>query len=177
MKMYRYLFTFPFLILVGSCFAAAQEPVLFDGTNPVVLSFQTAAGQSAVPSDDAIPRAQLITPEELNQSLKSAKQKPLILNVGPRSMFTQAHIPGAEYMGAGSSDAGQQKLRDRVKSLPKNSAIVIYCGCCPWGHCPNMHPAFQLLHSLGFTNVKAVYIANDFGTDWVNKGYPVAKGD
>ena len=80
-------------------------------------------------------------------------------------------------MGAGSSDAGQQKLRERVKSLPKNSAIVIYCGCCPWGHCPNMHPAFKTLHSLGFTNVKAVYIANDFGTDWVNKGYPVAKGE
>jgi len=40
-----------------------------------------------------------------------------------------------------------------------------------------MHPAFQVLHSLGFTNVKAVYIANDFGTDWVQKGYPVAKGE
>jgi rhodanese-related sulfurtransferase len=80
-------------------------------------------------------------------------------------------------MGAGSSDAGQQKLRDRVKGLPKNTAIVIYCGCCPWGHCPNIHPAFQALHSLGFTNVKAVYIANDFGTDWVQKGYPVAKGE
>ena len=80
-------------------------------------------------------------------------------------------------MGAGSSDAGQQRLRERVKSLPKNTAIVIYCGCCPWGHCPNMRPAYALLHSLGFTNVKALYIADNFGTDWVNKGYPVAKGD
>lgn len=136
-----------------------------------------ASAQSALPSNDAIPRTQLITPEQLNQSLKTSKQKPLILNVGPRSMYAQAHIPGAEYMGAGSSDAGQQKLRDRVKSLPKNSPIVIYCGCCPWGHCPNMHPAYQLLHSLGFTNVKAMYIANDFGADWVNQGYPVAKGE
>ncbi len=110
-------------------------------------------------------------------TLKTAKQKPLILNVGPHSLYAQAHIPGSEYMGAGSTDAGQQKLRERVKSLPKNAAIVIYCGCCPWGHCPNMHPAYQLLHSLGFTNVKALYIADDFGTDWVNKGYPVAKGD
>jgi rhodanese-related sulfurtransferase len=126
---------------------------------------------------DAIPRAQLITPDELSQSLKAAAPKPLILNVGPRSMYSQAHVVGAEYMGAGSSDAGQQKLRDRVKGLPKNTAIVIYCGCCPWGHCPNIHPAFQALHSLGFTNVKAVYIANDFGTDWVQKGYPVAKGE
>jgi thiosulfate/3-mercaptopyruvate sulfurtransferase len=162
-------------VTAGCLPATAQGPVLFDGTNPVILSFQAAS--AAIPSDDAIPRAQLITPEQLNQLLKTAKQKPLILNVGPRSMYTQAHIVGAEYMGAGSSDEGQQKIRDRVKSLPKNSAIVIYCGCCPWGHCPNMHPAFQVLHSLGFTNVKAVYITNDFGTDWVDKGYPVAKGE
>ena len=141
------------------------------------LAFAGVAAAQALPSNDPIPQSSLITPEQLNQTLQSAKQKPLILNVGPRSMFTQAHIPGSEYMGAGSSDAGQQKLRDRVKSLPKNAAIVIYCGCCPWGHCPNMHPAYQVLHSLGFTNVKAVYIANDFGTDWVNKGLPVAKGE
>jgi thiosulfate/3-mercaptopyruvate sulfurtransferase len=177
MKMYRNLFAIAFLTLAASSVLAAQEPVLFDGTNPIVLGFQAASGPEAVPSDDAIPRAHLITPEELAQTLKSAKHKPLILSVGPHSMYLQAHIPGAEYMGAGSSDAGEQAIRERVKSLPKNSAIVIYCGCCPWGHCPNMHPAYQLLHSLGFTNVKAVYIASDFGTDWVNKGYPVAKGE
>jgi hypothetical protein len=30
---------------------------------------------------------------------------------------------------------------------------------------------------MGFTNVKVLYIANNFGTDWVSNGYPVAKGD
>jgi hypothetical protein len=92
-------------------------------------------------------------------------------------MYTQAHIVSAEYLGAGSSDAGQQKLRERVKALSHNTAIVIYCGCCPWGHCPNMHPAYKALHSLGFTNVKALYVTNNFGADWVDKGYPTAKGD
>ena len=135
-----------------------------------------ASAQSSLPSNDPIPQSSLITPEQLNQSLNTA-HKPLILAIGPRSMYSQAHIPGSEYMGAGSSDAGQQKLRERVKSLPKNAAIVLYCGCCPWGHCPNVHPAYQLLHSLGYTNVKVVYINNDFGTDWVNKGYPVARGE
>jgi hypothetical protein len=28
---------------------------------------------------------------------------------------------------------------------------------------------------MGFTNVKALYIANNFGTDWVDKGYPSLK--
>ncbi len=154
-----------------SCCAVAQAPVLFDGTNPVVFSFQSA------PSDDAIPRAQLISPAELVKTLQSAKQKPLLFQVGPHTLYAQAHIPNSEYIGAGSSDAGQAKLRDRVKSLPRNSAIVLYCGCCPWSHCPNVHPAYQLLHSLGFTNVKVLYISDNFGTDWVDKGYPVAKGD
>ena len=158
------------MALVSS--AAAQAPVLFDGTSPIPFSFQAA------PSDDSIPRAQLITPGELAKSLQSANaHKPLLLAVGPHSLYAQAHIPGSEYMGAGSSEAGQQKLRERVKALPHNTAIVIYCGCCPWGHCPNMRPAFQELKSLGFTNVKALYIADNFGTDWVDKGYPVAKGE
>jgi hypothetical protein len=26
---------------------------------------------------------------------------------------------------------------------------------------------------MGFTNVKVLYIAQNFGADWVNKGYPV----
>jgi rhodanese-related sulfurtransferase len=159
-----------------SCLTFAQEPVLFDGTNPVVLSFQTPSGQGALPSHDAISQTALITPAELATQLQSDK-KPLILNVGPRTLYLQAHIPGAEYMGAGSSDASQQKLRERVKSLPKESAIVLYCGCCPWSHCPNVHPAYQLLHSLGYTNVKVMYVTGDFGTDWADKGYPVAKGE
>ena len=170
MNLRRNLFSLLTTLALSYC-ALAQAPVLFDGTNPVVYSFQSA------PSDASIPNSQLVTPEQLANSMQSAKQKPLLFEVGPHTLYAQAHIPGSEYMGAGSSDEGKQKLRERVKALPKNTAIVIYCGCCPWGHCPNMHPAYQLLHSLGFTNVKALYIADNFGTDWVNKGYPVAKGD
>ena len=164
------------ILITASCLSVAQEPVLFDGTNPIVLSFQAASPQgSGLPSKDSIPKDALVTPADLAKELQTTK--PLILNVGPRTLYAQAHIPGAEYMGAGSSDSAQQKLRERVKSLPKNSAIVLYCGCCPWSHCPNVHPAYQLLHSLGYTNVKVMYVTRDFGSDWVDKGYPVAKGD
>jgi hypothetical protein len=30
---------------------------------------------------------------------------------------------------------------------------------------------------MGFTNVKVLYIADNFGTNWVEKGYPTAKGE
>jgi thiosulfate/3-mercaptopyruvate sulfurtransferase len=172
-----YLFAILGITLGMAGTAAAQAPVLFDGTNPVALNFQSAPGENALPADEAIPRSQLIAPEDLSKLLKSARPKPLVLQVGPHTLYAQAHIPGAEFMGAASGDEGKQKLRDRVKLLPKTSAIVIYCGCCPWSHCPNIHPAYLLLHSLGFTNVKVLYIADNFGTDWGSKGYPVVKGD
>ena len=92
-------------------------------------------------------------------------------------LYTEAHIPGSEYLGPASSDEGRQKLRERVNSLPKNQPIVLYCGCCPWNHCPNVKPAYAELRGLGFTNVKVLYIAHDFGSDWVEKRYPIAKGE
>jgi hypothetical protein len=92
-------------------------------------------------------------------------------------LFSQAHIAGSEYVGSASTESGLQQLRKRVESLPRTKFVVIYCGCCPWSHCPNVKPADDALQAMGFTNVKVLYIANNFGADWVDKGYPVAKGD
>ena len=92
-------------------------------------------------------------------------------------MFAQAHIPGSLYAGPGSQAAGLQLLESKVNKTPKDKLIVIYCGCCPWSRCPNMGPAYKRLRELGFTNVKALYIANNFGDDWVAKGYSVEKGE
>lgn len=131
----------------------------------------------AVGQAGSIPSNRLVNPADLVKLLQSGKVKPLMLQVGSHMLFLQAHIPGSEYVGAASSDAGLQQLRKRVESLPRNKFIVLYCGCCPWGHCPNVKPADDALQSLGFTNVKVLYISNNFGTDWVDKGYPTAKGE
>jgi hypothetical protein len=40
-----------------------------------------------------------------------------------------------------------------------------------------VNPAYDALRQLGFSKVKVLYIANNFGADWVDKGYPVAKGE
>jgi thiosulfate/3-mercaptopyruvate sulfurtransferase len=111
----------------------------------------------------------------LLQSVKS--EKPLLLHVGSHVLYTQAHIPGSEYIGQASTEDGLKQLRKRMESLPRGRAMVLYCGCCPWAHCPNVKPAADALNGLGFTHVKVLYIANNFGLDWVGKGYPVAKGD
>ena len=125
-----------------------------------------------------IPTSQLLNPDELVKVLQSSTgEKPLIIQVGSHVLYTQAHIAGAEYIGPATSESGVQQLRKRVEALPRNKFIVIYCGCCPWNHCPNIKPANDALRGLGFTNVKVLYIADNFGANWVEKGYPTAKGD
>lgn len=125
-----------------------------------------------------ITASHLINPDELVKILQSSKaDKPLLIHVGSHVLYAQAHIPGSEYVGPASDQAALQRLRARVESLPRNKFIVLYCGCCPWTHCPNMKPADDALHAMGFTNVKSLYIANNFGTDWVDKRYPIAKGE
>lgn len=137
-----------------------------------VFSFAHAAGQAT-----AIPTSR-INPEDLVKLLQtSGKEKPLMIQVGSHVLFSQAHIPGSEYIGPASSESGVQQLRKRVESLPRSKFIVLYCGCCPWSHCPNVQPADDALRAMGFTNVKVLFIADNFGTNWVDKGYPVAKGD
>jgi len=125
----------------------------------------------------AIPEAALIEPEELARMLQSSGgEKPLIFQVGFRKLYEGAHIAGSEYVGAASKEEGLQQLRQRVASLARSRFIVIYCGCCPWVHCPNVKPAYEALRTLGFTKVKVLHIVDNLGTNWVQKGYPTAKG-
>ncbi len=130
---------------------------------------------AAAKANDAIPASALLQPAELAQMLET-HDRPLVLQVGSHVLYAEAHIPGSEYVGATGTSIGMQALRDRVSGLKKNQFIVLYCGCCPWGRCPNIRPAYGVLQTLGFTHVKALYIADNFGADWVRKGLPVAKG-
>jgi thiosulfate/3-mercaptopyruvate sulfurtransferase len=142
-------------------------------------SFGTArAGQSQPEiAKAAIPDAALIEPEELAHILQSSGgEKPLVFQIGFRMLYKSAHISGAEYVGPASKDEGLQQLRQRVASLARGRFIVLYCGCCPWAHCPNVKPAYEALRTLGFTKVKVLRIEENLGTNWVQKGYPTAKG-
>jgi rhodanese-related sulfurtransferase len=102
--------------------------------------------------------------------------RPLVLQVGSHVLYAEAHIPGSEYTGPGSQPAGIQQLQHRVNTLSRSKLIVLYCGCCPWNRCPNIGPAFAKLSQMGFTNVKVLYLADNFGADWASKGFPVEKG-
>jgi len=146
-------------------FAAPAEPI-------------PGAAQGKPTEPSLIPAADLLNAQDLAKILQSSEGKrPLLIYVGFHPLYTQAHIPHSEFFGPAASEAVVQQLRKRVEGLARSRFIVIYCGCCPWSRCPNVKPAYEALHDLGFTKLKVLYIPDNLGTDWVNKGYPFEKGE
>ena len=70
---------------------------------------------------------------------------------------------------------GVSNLKKELAKLPKDKEVVIYCGCCPFAHCPNVRPAIAALKELKFTNYYLLNLPNNIRTDWINKGYPTNK--
>jgi hypothetical protein len=115
----------------------------------------------------------LLPPAHFAASLASGREKPSVVYVGFKALFHPGHIPGATMQGPASTPEGLEALRKWAQSLPRDAVVVIYCGCCPLVHCPNVRPAFSALKATGFTNVRVLELATNFGADWVEKGYPV----
>jgi thiosulfate/3-mercaptopyruvate sulfurtransferase len=118
----------------------------------------------------------LIQPGDLAARLAAKGASPVIFHVGPNVLYRGKHIPGAIYAGFAAKPEGLEALKVAAANLPRNREIVIYCGCCPWSHCPNVKPAFELLKQMGFTRVKAMFVETNFAKDWIDKGYPVESG-
>jgi len=82
----------------------------------------------------------LIQPQDLAAELRAKGPAPAVFQVGPNVLYRSKHIPGAVYAGPGSTAEGLGMLRAAVEKLPRDREIVLYCGCCPWDHCPNVSP-------------------------------------
>jgi rhodanese-related sulfurtransferase len=119
----------------------------------------------------------LIQPKELAAQLQAKGAHPALFHVGFNVLYRNKHIPGSVYAGPGSTAEGLAALRAAVGKLPQEAEIVVYCGCCPWDHCPNMKPAMEMLRQMGFTHVKALSIPTNMAQDWFNLGYPAEAGE
>jgi rhodanese-related sulfurtransferase len=121
--------------------------------------------------------SEIIQPQELIVRIRDNRPaKPLIISVGFIALYRSGHIPGAAFGGPASTPAGLDALKRAVEKVPKDREIVIYCACCPWEACPNVRPAFDLLHQLGYSRVKNLIIPSNLEADWTAKGYPLEKG-
>jgi hypothetical protein len=147
-------------------------PVLFLALGCTLLA---SSPSSAGDAEQKVPISVRIEPNDLAAMLQKGPA-PLVLQVGSKVLFDEAHIVGAQYAGPAGQPEGLQNLKTQVDKHPRDRLIVIYCGCCPWERCPNIGPAYKELNGMGFTNVKVLHLLNNFGEDWVDKGLPVQRG-
>ena len=143
----------------------------FVGQAPAQTPAKAATGAAI---DPPWTSAEVLHAVDLSRAVSDKKaSQPQIFQVGFETMFKTQHVPGSVYAGPGRSEAGLELLKKAVAGVPKDRMIVLYCGCCPWDHCPNMKPAFKVLHDLGYAKVKVIEIPTSFQVDWIDKGYPV----
>lgn len=113
---------------------------------------------------------QLMAPADLAAVMNDPKQKkPIIICVGPGAL-----IRGSLDMGPAKEKENLEKLRRALNKLPRDADVVIYCGCCPFDHCPNIRPAFNLLNEMKFSNAHLLNLEHNLKMDWIAKGYPQA---
>jgi thiosulfate/3-mercaptopyruvate sulfurtransferase len=118
------------------------------------------------PADPWTP-GQLLEPADLAARITSAKA-PLLICVGPSGL-----IKGSLETGPARDAANLDKLKAFLAKEDRDREVVIYCGCCPFVHCPNVRPAFSLLLAMHFTHARLLDLSHNIKTDWIDHGYPV----
>jgi thiosulfate/3-mercaptopyruvate sulfurtransferase len=142
----RALYTFPAIILLlVSNFSIAQNPVNWT-------------------------KDQLIEPAQLAQVIQKNEASPIVYSIGPGAV-----IKNSIDIGSVKEPANMQEFKKQLSKLPKDANIVVYCGCCPFEHCPNVRPAVAALREMKFTNYKLLNLSHNVKTDWLDKGYPTAQ--
>ena len=113
---------------------------------------------------------QLMQPSELASIIKSKPMDVTIISIGPFKS-----IPGAMNVGAVNEQENLDKLISQLKLIKKDRKIVVYCGCCPYEHCPNVRPAIDVLKDMKFTDYYLLDLPNNLRINWMDKGYPVVQ--
>jgi len=143
------LLIFLFLLIATSVFASCQY---------------SSQGQN----DPWTPQ-QLLAPADLAKVLNDPKApQPLVFSIG-----MQAIIKGSIDIGPAMNAENLNTLKGKLNKLPKNTQIVVYCGCCPFSRCPNIRPAMELLKSMQFTNYQLLNLPQNVKVDWIDKDYPM----
>jgi len=150
-RMKTKILIFLFLAITTSVFASCQF---------------TSQGQN-----DPWTQQQLLAPADLAKVLNDPKApQPLVFSIG-----MQAIIKGSIDIGPAMKAENLNTLKEKLNKLPKNSQIVVYCGCCPFSRCPNIRPAMELLKNMQFTNYKLLNLPQNIKVDWIDKDYPMAQ--
>src|SRR5690348_2989669 len=108
---------------------------------------------------------QLIQPFVLAAIINDpSAHQPIIYNIG-----FGGGIKNSITEGPMKDSVNLLKWRKELEKLPRDTDIVIYCGCCPFEHCPNIRPAFTLLNEMGFKNQKLLNLSHNLKADWIDQ--------
>ncbi len=134
----------------------------------LLLAFICAVSSAGAQKPETWTKDQLMEPAALAARITEKKNVPVLLSVGPG-----ASIPGSVAIGMVNEAEGIGKLRTYLQSMAKDQEVVVYCGCCPFAHCPNVRPALAALKEFQFTRYYLLNIPQNLKKDWIDKGYPV----
>lgn len=171
------------ILLISSGSVAFAGTAGAGGAATTTPAASGAAAADSVPMprprpDDPWKPDRLLAPIALHRMLDAkGKQAPFLLHVGFGVLYRGGHIPASEYAGPGSKMDGVTAIRTALKDVPKERPVVLYCGCCPWGDCPNVRPAFRAVEKLGFKDVRVLYLPRSLQQDWIDKGYGVERAE
>ncbi len=129
------------------------------------IAFSIQQGKAQQPENWT--KDQLIEPAALAQALLANKDIPVIYCVGPGVV-----IPHSIDIGMTKDQDNLKRFKAALDKVPRATDIVIYCGCCPFTHCPNVRPAITVLKEMKFTNFHLLDLPHNIKTDWIEKGYP-----
>jgi thiosulfate/3-mercaptopyruvate sulfurtransferase len=115
-------------------------------------------------------KEQLLEPAQLAQIIQKNEAAPIVYSIGPGAV-----IKNSINIGSVKEPGNMQEFKKQLSKLPKDASIVVYCGCCPFEHCPNVRPAVAALNEMKFTNYKLLNLSHNVKTDWLDKGYPAAQ--
>ena len=146
-------------------------------TKPILLLFTVSLFVVSIILSSFRPRSgdepwrpdQLMDPAELARIIIDPQApQPVLLSIGPAAV-----IKNSIDIGATNDKANLERLRVELDKLSRQSDVVIYCGCCPFNHCPNIRPAFKLMNEMKFEHHKLLNLPKNIKVDWIDKGYPV----
>jgi thiosulfate/3-mercaptopyruvate sulfurtransferase len=149
-----------------------MKPKILSPLFLMILVLTSLTGGCISPGgNDPWTQQQLLSPADLAKTLNTPNlPQPLVFSVG-----MQAIVKGSIDIGPTMVPENMYKLKQQLDRLPKNTSIVIYCGCCPFSRCPNIRPAMQLLGEMNFTNYKLLNLPENIKVDWIDHGYPMSE--
>lgn len=137
-----------------------------------------ASGPRGALAAGSVELAETLQPVELARRLDEvAAGELVVLYVGPSDdPFEERHVPGARRLPHVGTKEGRRALARALETTPKGVGVVVYCGCCPYERCPSVRPANAILRASRRPDAWWLDLPTSFEVDWIERGFPVARG-